>query len=317
LTSTTGRKNEAYHLPVLVEETVSLLVTRPDGVYLDLTCGGGGHMKYLAGAVSREAILVGLDRDPEAISATSENLESIPQKKRLFNLSFARVDELPEAIGMQEVDGILLDLGLSSHQLDAPYRGFAFMQDGPLDMRMGKDSGAGAEEIINNYSERELTLLFKKYGEEKRARRAAVAIIRERTGERITGTGQLRRILEPLFPSRERNASLARIFQAIRIEVNDELGQLAGVLPKAVDFLRVGGRLVVIAYHSLEDRIVKRFIAEKVRGCTCPPDFPICVCGKKPSLKNLTRKAVRPGAAEIEQNPRAESARLRAAEKLG
>jgi 16S rRNA (cytosine1402-N4)-methyltransferase len=317
LTSTTGRKSNEYHVPVLAGEVIRLLVTRPDGIYLDLTCGGGGHLKELSKALAPEAVLIGVDRDPEAIAATGSNLESIPQTLKLVESSFARLEEVIKVCGVTAFNGILLDLGVSSHQLDAGQRGFAFMLDGPLDMRMGKDSARTAEIIVNQYSEIELTRLFRDYGEEKRARKAAAAIGDARKKGRITTTGQLRQVLEPVLPYRELNASLARIFQAIRIEVNDELGQLAEVLPKAIEYLVPGGHMVVIAYHSLEDRLVKRLFASRAKGCTCPPQFPVCVCGQKPSAKILTRKAVRPDQDEITRNSRAKSARLRAIEKIG
>jgi 16S rRNA (cytosine1402-N4)-methyltransferase len=313
----TGRANENYfHRPVLAEETVRQLVTRRDGVYLDLTCGGGGHLKKISEKLSAGAILIGVDRDPDAIAATQKYLKSIPQILKIVQNNFGRLDEVMEGLGLSLVDGVLLDLGISSFQIDTPERGFAFMQDGPLDMRMDKSGVLTAETVINEYSEDELISLFRRYGEEKRAYAAARAIRRTREKIRIARTGQLREILEPVLSPRNLNASLARIFQAIRIEVNGELEELEQVLPKATDYLEIGGHLVVISYHSLEDRAIKHFIAERVKGCICPPDFPVCVCGRKPSLKSLIRHPVKPSEEEIKKNSRAKSAKLRAAEKI-
>jgi 16S rRNA (cytosine1402-N4)-methyltransferase len=317
LTSTTGRRNDTYHRPVLAEETVSYLVTRPDGIYFDLTLGAGGHLKSLSRALSAEALLVGVDRDPEAISAARENLKSIPQKFEIINSRFAALETVMRKLEVGKVDGFILDLGVSSHQIDVSRRGFGYMQDGPLDMRMGPDTDLTAETIVNEYSERDLTFLFKKYGEEKRARAIAGAIGRSRNIARIMTTDQLRGVVESAGDRRDIIGTLSRIFQALRIEVNGELEELEQVLPVAAEALNPGGRMVVISYHSLEDRIVKRFFAAEEKGCICPPAFPICACGKKPSLKILTKKIVRPTEDEIKTNSRAKSARLRAAEKIG
>lgn len=316
MTHPNGRSSAPFHRPVMLDEVVSYLITSRDGVYFDLTCGGGGHLLGLSGQLSGKARLIGLDRDPEAIEATRENLKSIKQKITLINNTFTRLDDVLSDLGLTRVDGFLFDLGISSHQIDAPGRGFSFMVDGPLDMRMGIGSARSAAEIINNWSEKELAALFRNYGEEKRAVPAARAIVAARQKERLTTTGQLRRILEPVLSGKHLNASLARIFQAIRIEVNDELGQLGRALALTVEYLVPGGRVVVISYHSLEDRLVKRYFAAEARGCVCPPKTPICVCGKKPSLEILTRKVVVPTEAEADENPRATSAKLRAAQKL-
>jgi len=301
---------------VLVEETARLIISRRDGCYLDLTCGGGGHLKYLSKILSRDAVLTGIDRDPEAVAAARNNLGQLPQKINIVNSTFERFDEVIGELGIKQVDGILFDLGISSHQVDAARRGFSFMQDGPLDMRMGFDDILSAETVINEYSEKELTVIFKKYGEERHSARAAGAIGRARANERIVNTHRLREILSPVLPAKTRNASLARLFQAVRIEVNRELEQLEKVLPLSLEYLAEGGRLVVISYHSLEDRLVKRFLAAKAKGCICPDNFPVCACGHKPEVKILTRKVIRPTDDEIKNNSRARSARLRAAEKI-
>jgi len=316
LTHLNGRSSAPFHRPVMLDEVCRYLVTRRDGVYFDLTCGGGGHLLGLAKHLDLEAKLIGLDRDPEAIETARENLKSIKQNFKLINNIFARLDDVISDLGLTQADGFLFDLGVSSHQIDTPERGFSFMSDGPLDMKMGTGAGRTAAEIINNYSEKELTALFKNYGEEKRATRAARAIANAREKNRLTTTGQLRKILEPVLVGKHLNASLARIFQALRIEVNDELGQLKTALESAVEHLVPGGRVVVISYHSLEDRIVKRYFAAEAKGCICPPKTPICVCGKKPSLKVLTRKVIVPSETEATENPRSTSAKLRAAEKL-
>ncbi len=291
------------------------LITRGDGCYLDLTCGGGGHLKYLSGILSREAILIGIDRDPEAIAAAREKLGRPQQNLKFINSTFGRLSEVMEELGIKQVDGILFDLGVSSHQIDSPRRGFSFMHDGPLDMRMGDDV-LNAETVVNTYSEKELALIFRKYGEERAASRAARVICRARQEKRIDSTERLREVLSPVLPPGSRNASLARLFQAIRIEVNRELEQLEKVLPLSLEYLAIGGRLVVISYHSLEDRMVKRFLAEKAKGCVCPKEFPVCVCGRKPEVKVLTKKVVKPSDEEIKNNSRARSARMRAAEKI-
>nr|MBN2277527.1 16S rRNA (cytosine(1402)-N(4))-methyltransferase RsmH [candidate division Zixibacteria bacterium] len=305
-----------FHRPVLVEETAHYLVTRHGGIYLDMTCGGGGHLKHISGILAGGATLIGIDRDPEAIVATRENLHSVPQSKFFINSSFARVEEVLVNLKISAVDGILFDLGISSYQIDEGRRGFAFMQDGPLDMRMGVDSDITAEDIVNRYSESELTRIFRDYGEERRSAAVARAICRERQIQSITTTGRLRNILERVFPPLHFNASLARIFQAIRIEVNRELEQLRQVLPLSFNLLKTGGRLVVISYHSLEDRIVKRFMTEKARGCICPPRVPVCTCGHQPEVRLLTKKVIKPSPNEIANNSRARSARLRAIEKI-
>lgn len=305
-----------FHHPVLAEDVARFLITRGDGCYLDLTCGGGGHLKYISRILSGEAVLIGIDRDPDAVSAALTNLEGLPQKVNIINSVFERFDEVIGDLGVMQVDGILFDLGISSYQIDTPRRGFSFMENGPLDMRMGNDTGLTAEEVVNGYPEKDLAAIFWKYGEERQSRRAAKAIYLAREEERINSTGRLVEILAPLFPPRTRNASLARLFQAIRIEVNRELEQLEKTLPLAIKHLAVGGRLVVMSYHSLEDRMVKRFLAEKARSCICPKEFPICVCQHKPEVEILTRKPVKPLDEEIENNSRARSAKLRAAEKI-
>lgn len=314
--SPTGKKNECYHRPVLVEETAAYLIGRADGVYVDLTCGGGGHLANLSRVLAPEAVLIGVDRDPDAVATARQQLNTVPQVVTIVQSTFDRIDDVIGELGHDAVDGVLFDLGVSSHQIDTAGRGFSFMHDGPLDMRMGPDVTMTAEEVVNNYSEHELARIFHRYGEEKRSRRAASAIVAARQRRRITTTGHLYEVLAPVMSPQYRTASLARIFQAIRIEINREMEQLEQALPKAVDCLAPGGRLVTIAYHSLEDRIIKRFLADEAKGCLCPPKLPVCVCGRTPRVRPLTRRVVTPTDEEINANSRATSAKLRAAEKL-
>jgi 16S rRNA (cytosine1402-N4)-methyltransferase len=308
--------NEFYHRPVMVEEVASYIVTRPGGLYVDLTCGGGGHLARLSEALDASAELIGMDRDPEAVAAAEKYLRAIPQRLRTYIGKFSRLEEMAATLGIGPADGFLVDLGVSSHQIDVPDRGFSYMHDGPLDMRMGPDADLTAGEIINSFEKKRLAEIFRIYGEEKRAEKCARAIVAERKKGLIKSVFQLVEILRPIFRPHELNSSLARIFQALRIVVNNELEELRALLPKAVAHLRLGGRMVVISYHSLEDRIVKRFMTQKARGCVCPPALPICACGAEPQLKILTKKPTRPSPDEIRANVRARSARLRAAERI-
>jgi 16S rRNA (cytosine1402-N4)-methyltransferase len=316
LTSAANRKSNWFHQPVLVEQSARFLITRLDGVYVDMTCGGGGHLEHFTGILSRAALLVGIDRDPEAVIAARETLKRAPQRIEIINSAFDRIDEIMRSLGVGAVDGFLFDLGLSSHQVDSPQRGFSFMSDGPLDMRMNPESGLTAESVVNDYSEKELAAIFSTYGEEKRARQAARAVCTRRMKGRITTTAGLKETLVPVLSARYRNASLARLFQALRIEVNGELDQLKAVLPRVLELLALGGRIVLISYHSLEDRIVKRFLSAEARGCVCPKDVPVCICGHKSTVRILTKRVVKPSPEEVKRNVRARSARLRAAEKI-
>ncbi len=300
----------------MVEETAQYLLSRKSGVYLDLTCGGGGHLKYLSGFLSPDACLIGIDQDIEAIEAARENLKNLPQKFSVVNSRFSEFDRVLEQLGIKEVDGALMDLGISSYQIDTPYRGFSFTSDGPLDMRMNRAGSKTAADIINAYSYEDLKKLFKTFGEEPQGAKAARRVCEAREKSRIETTGRLAEILAPLFPPHRRSSSLARLFQAVRIEVNEEMRELEEVLPRLTERLSSGGRMVVIAYHSLEDRIVKRFFAEKSKLRTGPKELPDELAGKPPVLKILTRKVQTPSAGEIALNNRARSAKLRAAEKL-
>jgi 16S rRNA (cytosine1402-N4)-methyltransferase len=305
-----------FHTPVMAAEVTGLLIVRPDGTLMDLTCGGGGHLKKLSDHLSEKATLIGIDRDPDAVRVATESLENAPQDVKIIHSLFSRFDSVLRDLKISKVDGVLMDLGLSSHHIDSPDRGFSFIHDGPLDMRMDFENNLTAGQIINNYSMDELVRIFKDYGEEKRSVKAADCICQARRKNEITSTHQLVEILKPILSKKYLNASLARIFQALRIEVNQEIEQLKTTLPKVLDHLSMGGRLAVIAYHSLEDRVVKRFFAQQAKGCICPPHIPECVCGKLPRIKILTKKVIKPSPEEIKQNSRARSAKLRVAEKI-
>jgi 16S rRNA (cytosine1402-N4)-methyltransferase len=303
------------HIPVLAAEVRESLGVRAGETVLDGTFGAGGHSSLLVADLQGRGKLIAVDRDPTAktyFERLSKRAGGI--QMRLLRGDFAVV--LPQlAANEVKVDAILLDLGVSSMQLDRPDRGFSYSVDAPLDMRMDPSQELDASEIVNTWSERDLTTIFRKYGEERYARQIARAIVRERP---IARTGELVDVIKAAIPAPARFGEghpAKRVFQALRIAVNDELGSLEAALPAALELLKPGGRLAVIAFHSLEDRIVKHFLRDKERGCTCPPDFPVCVCGHEPELRAIQRRPIRPGDAEVAANPRAASARLRAAVK--
>ena len=305
------------HIPVLRDRVVELFgpALEHGGIVVDATLGRAGHALSILEAFP-EAELVGIDRDPVALQASESYLAAHADRVRLVRGDFKDLAALLERLGVASVRGVLLDLGVSSPQLDAADRGFSFRNDGPLDMRMDPTQPLSAEVVVNNYAEQDLSRVIARYGEERFARRIAKAIIRSRP---VSGTRALADIVKEAIPAATRRTGghpARRTFQAIRIEVNGELEALELGLADAVDFSEPGGRVVAISYHSLEDRIVKRFFAEQARGCTCPPEFPVCVCGKKERVKVLTKRPVRPAQEEIEMNPRAEAAKLRAIERL-
>ncbi len=314
--STEGKNSSLYHLPVMPEEVLFYLISRQDGTYLDMTCGGGGHLSILSKSLSNEAVLFGFDRDNEAVKAASENLKGAAQETHIVNSRFSEINRVAKENKIDKVDGVLFDLGVSSHQIDSSERGFSFMKDGPLDMRMNANDGLTAETVVNEYSTDKLLEIFRIYGEQRKARRIVTAIDKKRQEEKIDTTHKLQTVLKSAVSGKDLNSTLARLFQAIRIEVNGELDELTTALPEALDLLAPGGRLVIMSYHSLEDRIVKRFFNERAKGCVCPDNFPVCACGKKPEVKILTKKVVRPKDEEVVSNSRARSARLRAAQKL-
>jgi 16S rRNA (cytosine1402-N4)-methyltransferase len=308
------------HRPVLLDEAVAALQPRPGGRYLDGTFGGGGHTRALLEASAPDGIVLALDADPAALQRAAALRQEPDIGERLIPIhgNFADLAAVVPARGQEPVDGILLDLGLSSYQLDAPERGFAFRHEGPLDMRFDPERGAPASELVNTLPERDLADLIWRYGEEPGSRRVARAIVRDRERAPIETTTRLAEVVSRALGGRRgRDIHPAtRTFQALRIATNDELAVLESALAGAVDVLAPGGRLVVIAFHSLEDRIVKRFIERESAACVCPPGTPVCVCGQQPRLRKVTRRAIRPDAAEAESNPRARSAVLRVAERL-
>jgi 16S rRNA (cytosine1402-N4)-methyltransferase len=305
--------NEA-HVPVLFQETIEMLQPRPGGRYIDGTLGAGGHAAAILEASAPDGRLLAFDRDPEAIVFARGRLGDLAARAVFANATFAAMGELAPAKGFAEVDGILLDLGLSSRQLADAERGFSFLKEGPLDMRFDPAQTVTAADLVNKLPEAELADIFWRYGEERRSRHLARVIIANRP---VTTTTQLAQMVADQSGRRTgRIHPATRIFQALRIAVNEELAALESVLPAAVELLVTGGRLAVISFHSLEDRTVKLFIREMSRDCICPPEQPVCTCATTPRLRPLTRKAIKPAEAEIARNPRSRSARLRAAEKL-
>ena len=309
---------EFHHISVLLKESIEALNLRPEGVYLDGTLGGAGHSAEIARRLST-GTLIGVDRDPKALAAAEERLAPWRDRVKLVHSNFRELDRILDSLGIPAVDGILLDLGVSSPQLDEADRGFSYMADAPLDMRMDPSDPLTAYEVVNSWPQEELRRILFAYGEERYAPLIAAAIVRRREQAPIESTLALVDVIRGAMPQkalREKQHPAKRSFQAIRIAVNDELGAVDAVMRRAIDRLKPGGRLAVITFHSLEDRIVKNAMAEAVRGCTCPPEFPVCVCGKKPKLKLIARKPITAGEEELERNPRARSAKLRVAERL-
>ena len=306
------------HVPVLATEVRELLAVSPGETVVDATFGAGGHAELLAEDLHGQGKLIAVDVDPTVRPSFDRFRRHAGVQARLLRGNFSVV--LAQLAGNDvQADAILIDLGVSSMQLDRPERGFSYATDAPLDMRMDPSAQLSARELVNEADERELATIFRRFGEERYATQIARAIGRTRKKQPITRTGELVDVIKGAIPTPARFGDghpAKRVFQALRIAVNDELGALESALPDAVRMLRPGGRLAVIAFHSLEDRIVKRFLRDQARGCVCPPDFPICVCGHEPAHRELTRRAVRPGAAELAANPRASSARLRAAAKV-
>jgi 16S rRNA (cytosine1402-N4)-methyltransferase len=300
------------HTPVLVDEVVRFLMTGREGKYIDGTVGTGGHAEAILEAGGEGVALVGIDRDPKALAAAARRLGRFGDRVRLIRGNFS---DISTHLDGERFEGALLDLGISSLQIADGERGFSYLEDGPLDMAMGpEDDDVG--ELLDTATERELAGIIRKYGEERRNRAVAREIVRERSSGKIERTARLRAAVERVVPAKDAVSTLARVFQALRIWANRELEALSSFLPSALELCAPGGRLVLISYHSLEDRIVKRFFRGEEKGCTCPADFPECVCGREPRLRVITRRPVVPGEEEISENPRARSARLRAAERL-
>jgi 16S rRNA (cytosine1402-N4)-methyltransferase len=310
--------NATDHVPVLPEEVRELLAVQPGETVVDATFGAGGHASLLAADLGERGKLIAIDRDPGARTYFEGLAKRTRAQTRFLRGDFAVVLEQLAQNGV-EADAILLDLGVSSMQIDRPERGFSYAVDAPLDMRMDPSADVTAAGIVNEAAERDLATIFKRYGEERYARQIARAIVRRRKEQRFERTNDLVETIKAAIPAPARFGDghpAKRVFQALRIAVNDELGSLEAALPSAFAMLRPSGRLAVISFHSLEDRIVKRFMRDLERGCDCPPDFPVCVCGKEPQLRSLSRKAIRPSARETAANPRASSARMRVGVKV-
>lgn len=306
-----------HHVPVMLMPCIEALSINENGIYADGTLGGAGHSTEIAKRLSG-GLLIGFDRDPAAIKVSSSRLAPFGERINLVNRNFSEVKTVLRELQIRGLDGALLDLGVSSHQLDEASRGFSYMHDAPLDMRMNPNDALSAYDVVNRYSEEQLCDIIFSYGEERWAKRIAEFIIKERTSSPITTTGQLVEVIKKAVPKSARKDGphpAKRTFQAIRIEVNNELGGLKQAVIDFADSLNPGGRLAIITFHSLEDRIVKTAFRELEKGCTCPADYPICVCGKKSAGKVITRKPILPDEQELEMNPRARSAKLRVFEK--
>src|SRR5213080_4356768 len=311
--------NATDHVPVLAEEVREALALRPGDTVVDATFGSGGHAELLAADLRGEGKLIAIDRDPSARAYFDRFRRRTGVQGRFLRGEFSLVLEQLASNGVR-ADAVLFDLGVSSMQIDQPERGFSYAADAPLDMRMDPNAALSARELVNEASERDLTAIFRDYGEERYARQIARAIVKRRRRQPFERTGELVETIRAAIPAPARFGDghpAKRVFQALRIAVNDELRVLEDALPAAVEMLRPEGRLAVISFHSLEDRIVKRFLRAEEHGCTCPPEFPVCACGASPTLRATPSRAIRPSAAEISRNPRSQSARLRVAVKLG
>lgn len=309
---------EYSHIPVLYDECMENLKIDPDGIYVDGTVGGGGHACGIGERLSERGLLIGIDRDRDALEAAQRRLEGLKCRKMLVQSTYAEIKNVLEVRGIEGIDGALLDIGVSSFQLDNIERGFSYMHDAPLDMRMNQEDSFTAYDVINRYSRKELTRVIKEYGEEKWAGRIAEFIVNSRKSGDIRTTGQLVEIIKAAIPASARRDGphpAKRTFQAVRIEVNSELEQIRTAVDEFCDVLNPGGRLCIITFHSLEDRIVKEAFNRRLDPCTCPPEFPVCVCGKVSDTVKVTGKPITPSEAELMKNPRSRSAKLRVIEK--
>ena len=310
--------SEFHHISVLLDECIEGLNIKPDGIYVDGTLGGAGHSSQIAKRLTT-GMLIGIDRDPVALKAAGERLAPFGDRVKLVHSNFCEIASVLKELNIEGVDGILLDLGVSSPQLDDGERGFSYMADAPLDMRMNNEDSLSADIVVNTWPYEELKRILYEYGEERYAPKIAAAICERREQAPIRTTLELVDIIRSAMPAaalREKQHPAKRSFQAIRIAVNDELGSVEKVMKDAIPCLNKDGRLAIITFHSLEDRIVKTGMANASKGCTCPPNFPVCVCGKKPQVKLITRKPIVSGQQELDRNPRARSAKLRVCEKL-
>jgi 16S rRNA (cytosine1402-N4)-methyltransferase len=306
------------HRSVLLEPCMDALAIKPNGIYVDGTAGGGGHSYEIAKRLDT-GLLIAIDQDEAAIKAASAKLAPLGERARVVRSNFCHVSDVLDSLGIEKIDGILLDLGVSSYQLDTPERGFSYMADAPLDMRMDARAEKTAYDVVNTYSEFDLRRILFDYGEERFAPRIASRIVQAREAKPIETTGELTSIIKSAIPAAAREGGhhpAKRSFQAIRIEVNAELDVIRPALEAAAKRLNPGGRMAVITFHSLEDRIVKQTFADMASGCTCPRGLPVCVCGKTPTVKVISRKPILPDGEELENNPRSRSAKLRVAEKL-
>jgi len=308
-----------YHTPVLRKEVAEALQLKPGGVYVDGTVGGGGHALEILENIAPDGVLIGIDLDGDALAASEDRLKAFGSRKILVKGNFADIDKILSSLGVGQVDGILFDLGVSSHQLDTPDRGFSFSLDAPLDMRMDKSRGLNAYDLVNTLSSKDLERIIRDYGEEVMAGRIAKAITAKRKAAPIQTTAELAALIYQMVPPAVRYKKIhpaTKTFQAVRIAVNDELANLHKAIAHSVEALKTGGRISIISFHSLEDRIVKDAFRSWEKGCICPPDFPFCTCGRKQKLRLIGRKPVTAAADEIESNPRARSAKLRTSEKV-
>lgn len=309
---------EFQHKPVLLKETLDLLNIKENGVYVDGTIGGGGHTKELLKRGGAGIKVIGIDRDTDALVAASENLKTYTDQVTYVHANFAEIKSILQSLGVEKINGCILDLGVSSYQLDTPDRGFSYQYDAPLDMRMDTNQFLSAYHVVNEYSEKELCRVIRDYGEENWAARIAQFIVQQRQRAAIKTTGELVEVIKKAIPTRARSTGkhpAKRTFQAIRIEVNNELGLLEQAVKDVVDVLAPGGRICVITFHSLEDRVVKHTFMKLANPCTCPPKAPICICGAKPMVK-VVGKYITPSPEEMNENPRSKSAKLRCAEKI-
>ena len=306
------------HRSVLLDECIEALDIKEDGIYVDGTAGGGGHSYEIAKRL-KNGLLIAIDQDAAAIEATSAKLSPFGDRVKVVRDNFSNLASVCKSLGIEKIDGLLLDLGVSSHQLDTADRGFSYMADAPLDMRMDKRAALDAFRVVNEYSESELKRIFWEYGEERYSSKIAAKIVAQRAEQPIHTTGELVHIIRSAIPAGMREGGshpAKRTFQAIRIEVNKELNVIAPAIDSAVQLLDEGGRIAIITFHSLEDRIVKQRFADLASGCECPRDFPVCVCGKRPEVRLVNRKPILPTKEELEVNPRSHSAKLRVAERL-
>ena len=311
--------SEFSHFSVLLEECIENLDIKPNGIYVDGTAGGAGHSSKIAQKLGEGGLLIPIDQDEDAIAVITERLAPYGDKVKIVRDNFSNIKSVLESLGIESIDGLLLDLGVSSYQLDTAERGFSYMANAPLDMRMDNRDARSAYNVINDYSADELKKIIYDFGEERFAPKIVAGIIQAREEAPIETTGELVEIIKksiPSFARREELSSVKRVFQAVRIEVNRELDVIAPTIEAAVNMMKPGGRIVIITFHSLEDRIVKQTFASLASGCTCPKDFPVCVCGNKPKVKILTKKPILPSEAELAVNSRSKSAKLRVAEKI-